>query len=48
MMLIGGQQVVKLRVLGEFIDPSEVDQKQPARIVRRGIEAIETLRLSAV
>ena len=41
-----GQQVIELRLIGEFVDPRQVDQKQPARIVGRGIEAIEVHRLA--
>src|ERR1700733_1499346 len=43
-----GQQVVEFRVIGELVDPHKVDQKQPARLVGRGIEAIEIHRLPAV
>src|ERR1700677_1373056 len=43
-----GQQVVEFGVIGELVDPHKVDQKQPARIVGRGIEAIEIHRLPSV
>ena len=43
-----GQQVIELRPIGEFVDPLQVDQEQPARIVGRGVEAIEVDRLLPV
>ena len=43
-----GQQVIEFGPIGEFVDPRQVDQEQPARIVGRGIEAIEVHRLPPV
>src|ERR1700693_4392403 len=40
-----GQQVIEFGMVGELVDPPKVDQEQPARIVGRGIEAIEVHRL---
>jgi hypothetical protein len=41
-----GQKVVEFRIFGEFVDPREVDKKQPARILGRGVEAIKIHRLA--
>ena len=35
-------------MFGEFVDPREVDKKQPARILGRGVEAIKIHRLAPV
>ena len=35
------QQVIELRPIGELVDPREVDQQQPTRIVGGGVEAIK-------
>src|SRR6516164_2672540 len=43
-----GQQIVKLRLIGEFVDPHQIDKQQPPRIGERGIEVIEVHRLPAV
>ena len=40
--------MIEFGVIGEFVDPRQVDQEQPARIVSRGIEAIEIHRLASV
>src|SRR5688572_8555849 len=42
------QQVVELWVIGEFVDPSEIDQQEPTRILSRGIQAVEIHRLQAI
>ena len=31
---------IEFGVIGEFVDPRQIDHEQPARIVRRGIEAL--------
>ena len=43
-----GQQMIEFGVIGEFVDPREVDQQQPARILGRGVEPVEIRRLSPV
>jgi hypothetical protein len=43
-----GQQMLEFGVIGEFVDPRQVDQEQPARITSRGIEAIEIHWLASV
>src|SRR5258705_3792056 len=40
-----GQQVIVLRPIGEFVDPRQINQQQPAGIVRRRGETIEAQRL---
>jgi hypothetical protein len=35
-------------MIGEFVDPRQVDQEQPTRIISRGIEAIEKHWLASV
>jgi hypothetical protein len=42
------QQMIEFGVIGEFVDPRQVDQEQPTRIISRGIEAIEIHWLASV
>src|SRR5262245_48495598 len=42
------QKMIKLRPIGELVDPIQVDQQKPAQILGRGIEAIEVHRLLAI
>src|SRR5262249_62283194 len=39
------QQIVKLRPLGELVDPRQIDKQQPPGVGERGIELIEVHRL---
>src|ERR1700686_1616111 len=41
------QQMIEFGMIGEFVDPRQVDHKEPTRIIRRGIEAIEIHRLAS-
>ena len=34
-------------MIGEFVDPRQVDQERPERVISRGIEAIENAKASA-
>src|SRR5580692_4034264 len=43
-----GQQMIEFGVIGEFVDPRQINQEQPTRIVSRGIEAIEIHWLASV
>jgi len=43
-----GQQMIEFGVIGEFVDPRQVDQEQPTRIISRGIEAIKIHWLASV
>src|SRR6516165_3771009 len=43
-----GQQIVKLRPIGEFVDPRQIDKQQPPRVGERGVELIQVHRLAAV
>ena len=43
-----GQQMIEFGMIGEFVDPRQVDHEEPTRIIRRGIEAIEIHRLASV
>src|SRR6516165_6888788 len=38
----------RLRPIGEFVDPRQIDKQQPPRVGERGIELIEVHRLTAV
>ena len=42
-----GQQVIELRPIGEFVDPLQVDKKQPARILGGGIGDCQYFRVRA-
>ena len=43
-----GQQIVELGVIGELVDPFQIDKQEAARIVSRRIEAIKIRRLAAM
>src|SRR5262249_4677116 len=43
-----GQQIIKLRPIGEFVDPRQIDKQQPPRVGERGIDLIEVHRLPAM
>jgi len=43
-----GQQIVELGVIGELVDPFQIDEQKAARIVSRRIEAIKIRRLAAM
>jgi hypothetical protein len=42
------QQIVELGVIGELVDPFQIDEQEAARIVSRRIEAIKIRRLAAM
>ena len=43
-----GQQVIPLWSIGELVDPRQVNQQQSARVVGRGVQAIEIYSLMAM
>src|SRR6516162_4367228 len=43
-----GQHIVELGVIGELVDPFQIDKQEAARIVSRRIEAIKIRRLAAM
>src|SRR5262245_56364121 len=43
-----GQQMIKLRPIGQLVDPIQVDQQQPSQILGWRVEAIEVYRLLAI
>src|ERR1700722_4090452 len=43
-----GQQMIKLRLIREFVNPREVDEQQSPRVLSRSVETVEVHGLVAV
>src|SRR5215510_2782517 len=43
-----GQQMVELWVIGELVDPFQIDEQEAARIISGGIQAIKVRRFAAM